>query len=177
MSAARAWRPTAGANLARTLGRRLQHSFSAKIVRYQIPPEVLAAWSRGDEVDAIRTLRERTGLGLKEAKAALESGEYSVLLSPLVHPTALPPSVHAAIASGSKIEAIKLTREATGLGLKEAKEAVEAAATGAPVSAQQSPHRLGPGEVPRSRINWLAVVTFLGSTLVVLLFAALVFGA
>ncbi|MCT2398379.1 ribosomal protein L7/L12 [Novosphingobium mangrovi (ex Huang et al. 2023)] len=34
--------------------------------------------------------------------------------------------IEAAIAEGRKIEAIKLLREATGMGLKEAKEAVEA---------------------------------------------------
>jgi ribosomal protein L7/L12 len=33
--------------------------------------------------------------------------------------------VGAALASGNKIEAIKLLREASGLGLKEAKDAVE----------------------------------------------------
>lgn len=38
----------------------------------------------------------------------------------------LPPQVQAALARGQKIEAIKLLREARGMGLKEAKEAVEA---------------------------------------------------
>ncbi len=38
----------------------------------------------------------------------------------------LPPEVQAALARGQKIEAIKLLREARGMGLKEAKEAVEA---------------------------------------------------
>ncbi|MCP5397265.1 MAG: ribosomal protein L7/L12 [Sphingomonadaceae bacterium] len=36
------------------------------------------------------------------------------------------PEVQAALAAGRKIEAIKLVREKTGLGLKEAKELVEA---------------------------------------------------
>ena len=35
------------------------------------------------------------------------------------------PDVAAALASGSKIEAVKAVREASGLGLKEAKELVE----------------------------------------------------
>lgn len=39
---------------------------------------------------------------------------------------ALPPEVQTALARGQKIEAIKLLREARGMGLKEAKEAVEA---------------------------------------------------
>jgi hypothetical protein len=41
-------------------------------VKQQIPPEAIAAWDRGDRLDAIRLLRERTGLGLKAAKEALE---------------------------------------------------------------------------------------------------------
>jgi ribosomal protein L7/L12 len=39
---------------------------------------------------------------------------------------AVPASVAQALRNGNKIEAIKLLREATGVGLKEAKEAVEA---------------------------------------------------
>jgi len=38
----------------------------------------------------------------------------------------LPPSAVSALHAGNKMEAIKLTREATNLGLKEAKELVEA---------------------------------------------------
>jgi hypothetical protein len=56
----------------------------------------------------------------------------------------LPPDVLDALARGNKIEAIKLLRGHTGLGLKEAKDAVEASgvvATG---------RKLSPGEVPRS---------------------------
>lgn len=40
-------------------------------------------------------------------------------------PSGLPPSVVIALRQGNKIEAIKLYREATGVGLKEAKEAIE----------------------------------------------------
>jgi hypothetical protein len=40
--------------------------------------------------------------------------------------TQLPHAAVAALQQGNKIEAIKLTREVTGLGLKEAKDAVEA---------------------------------------------------
>jgi ribosomal protein L7/L12 len=145
-------------------------------VKYQIPPEVLAAWNQGDEIEAIRALRGRTGLGLKEAKAALESGEYSVAVSPPMHGAALPPAVLSAMARGDKIEAIKLTREATGLGLKEAKDAVEAAATGAPASVHKSSNHLAPGEVPRSRINWVAIASLLGFALVLVLLAPRLLG-
>ena len=43
---------------------------------------------------------------------------------------ALPPRAQEALAAGKKIEAIKLVREATGLGLKEAKELVDRAGAG-----------------------------------------------
>lgn len=45
---------------------------------------------------------------------------------------ALPDNVQQAMRSGNKIEAIKLLREQTGLGLKEAKEWVEATQAGKP---------------------------------------------
>lgn len=55
----------------------------------------------------------------------------------------LPPDVLAALRAGHKIDAIRLMREATGLGLKEAKDAVEAFESG------QAPHALSPGQVSR----------------------------
>lgn len=41
-----------------------------------LPPEVLAALARGNMVEAIRLLRQTTGLGLKEAKDALDEAEH-----------------------------------------------------------------------------------------------------
>jgi len=56
---------------------------------------------------------------------------------------------------GQKIEAIKLLREQTGLGLKEAKEAVESYQGEADAAAGQR----SPGEVPRSgRFAWVAAL-------------------
>lgn len=51
--------------------------------------------------------------------------------------------VRDALASGQKIEAIKLYREATGCGLREAKEAVERMEQGTP------PRQQGEGFKPR----------------------------
>ena len=68
-------------------------------------------------------------------------------------PKKLPPSVLHAVQAGNKIEAIKLMREQTGLGLKEAKDAVDA-------YLRQSPPMQGgaPGEVPKSsRAIWWVV--------------------
>lgn len=58
----------------------------------------------------------------------------------------LPGDVVALLEAGQKIEAIKRLREQTGLGLKEAKEAVEAH----PAGASSRPERLAPGEVRSS---------------------------
>lgn len=77
------------------------------------------------------------------------------------------PEVTRALAAGNKIEAIRLYRERTGVGLKEAKDAVEALEKGA--SIRRSP--LAPGEVPRSRgrgLLWLVIA--LGAAALYLLF-------
>jgi len=73
----------------------------------------------------------------------------------------LPLAAQQALERGQMIEAIKLTREATGLGLKASKAAVDAWALAHPPTAQ--PH-LGPQQ--RSRNGWwLAVVIGLGMLL------------
>jgi len=38
-----------------------------------LPPEIIAAWRRGDKIEAIKRLRMATGVGLAEAKSALEA--------------------------------------------------------------------------------------------------------
>ena len=53
----------------------------------------------------------------------------------------LPPDVIEAIAAGRKIEAIKLLREQTGMGLKEARDIVDAVA---PPEAGFAEHRASP---------------------------------
>lgn len=58
-------------------------------------------------------------------------------------PPSLPPDVRSAVQAGRKIDAIRLLREATGLGLKEAKDAVEAFEAG------EAPPALSPGAVKR----------------------------
>lgn len=56
---------------------------------------------------------------------------------------ALPGEVVAALEAGQKIEAIKLLRERTGIGLKEAKDAVEAH----PAGSTSRPEQFDPGNV------------------------------
>jgi ribosomal protein L7/L12 len=101
---------------------------------------VRRALQEGRKIEAIKRYREQTGLGLREAKDAVDLMEKELYL-----PGATPPSfqhdpgiestsrareepdeaVMRALQEGRKIEAIKLYREQTGLGLREAKDAVE----------------------------------------------------
>lgn len=83
----------------------------------------------GNKIAAIKRFRELHGVGLKEAKDAVEAMERG-------QPWDLPPKallrevndsdIEAQIRRGALIDAIKLYREKTGVGLKEAKDAVEA---------------------------------------------------
>ena len=113
-----------------------------------LPPEVRDAIARGDALEAIKLLRRRTGVGLKEAKHVVEHGGLGAAGFAPASPasTTLSAPVIDALRRGDKIDAIKLLRSETGLGLKEAKDAIE-----------RSPHDLhsiasmrSPGEVPRS---------------------------
>jgi ribosomal protein L7/L12 len=96
----------------------------------------------GKKIDAIKFVREQTGLGLKEAKDAVEAIERGE--SPDLRPVAAAAAhgvsnvdldaINELLLQNKKIDAIKLYREQTGVGLKEAKDAIEAIeATGSPL--------------------------------------------
>lgn len=106
--------------------------------------EIEETLARGKVIPAIKRLRELTGWGLKDTKEAVDfyrqrnvwpSRVLELLDEPENEPstTAAGPSVvderfakaEESCARGKKILAIKHLREATGLGLKETKEAVE----------------------------------------------------
>jgi ribosomal protein L7/L12 len=90
----------------------------------------------GRKIEAIKRYRELTGVGLKEAKDAVEALERGEgLVMPAPRPLAVAVSADAAIddaelrahlAADRPIEAIKRYRELTGLGLKESKDAIDA---------------------------------------------------
>jgi ribosomal protein L7/L12 len=95
--------------------------------------EVRSLLAAGDKIGAIKLYRELTGLGLKEAKDAVDAMEAGRSLpSP---PTAArraagmdpatDPEIRSLVQSGQLIEAIKRYRTVTGAGLKEAKDAIE----------------------------------------------------
>ena len=91
------------------------------------PEQLLRA---GRKIEAIKRYRELTGLGLKEAKDAVEAMEAGRSVSLPAKSSLLrqvnDSEIEAQIRSGYLIDAIKLYREKTGVGLKEAKDAVEA---------------------------------------------------
>ena len=138
-----------------------------------LPPDVLAAIGRRDYIQAIKLLRQSTGLGLKEAKERVDQQTLGmrahVPQSPAPH--ALPSNVVDALSRGDKIDAIRLLREATGLGLKEAKDVVGVyqgsklpTPTPTPTSASKRTG-LAPGQVPASGSQTWVVLTLLGLAL------------
>lgn len=91
--------------------------------------------ARGDRIEAIQRVREANpGVDLRGAMEAVEaraSGRQSFPIDTgrsgpgVGSGSGLPPEALAALANGQLVEAIKLVRERTGLGLREAKDLVE----------------------------------------------------
>ena len=97
----------------------------------------IGALSRGDKIEAIKIVREATGLGLKEAKDAVERYVEGDSPFPSRAPSspdsnAMPLAAVSALQNGKLIVAIRIVREARGIGLKDAKDAVEAHVAAAP---------------------------------------------
>ena len=139
----------------------------------RLPPEAAAALARGDLIQAIKIVRAATGLGLKEAKDAVEA--YAA------HPDArkrliqavgtkaeaaklvFPQQAADALSRGALIEAIKRMREANPqLGLKEARDAVDAIASKHPAAAMRQAARRVPtvvqGDSGRGGWVWFVAV-------------------
>lgn len=100
---------------------------------------IRSALAAGEKIQAIKLIRDATGLGLAEAKVAMErleaGGTPSEVFgsSPAASASFGDPmsAVRAALTAGNKIEAVRLYRDAMKCGLAEAKEAVEAIQRGA----------------------------------------------
>lgn len=88
--------------------------------------------AQGQKIAAIKLYREQTGTGLAEAKNAVERiergerGEY--VPDSKTDFTGLDQQILQLLSAGKKIQAIKIYRQQTNVGLKEAKDAVEALA-------------------------------------------------
>jgi ribosomal protein L7/L12 len=91
----------------------------------EIPPEAKAAADRGELIEAIKITRQVTSLGLKEAKDAVDAYRRGATSASSPGSAQVPLEAVSALHQGNFIEAVKRTREATGRGLKDAKEAVE----------------------------------------------------
>ncbi len=90
-----------------------------------LPEEVLDLLERGNKIEAIKRLRELTHVSLQEAKNLVEGGNSDTAESS-ARSGEMPSAAIAALHRGNKIEAIRHVREAQLIGLKDAKEFVEA---------------------------------------------------
>ncbi len=95
--------------------------------------QVQALLAQGKKIEAIKLAREKTGFPLEAAKDVMETiekGGVSAHVSfsfktTITQAKELNDQVQHLVAQGNKIEAIKLIRSRTGLGLKEAKDLVD----------------------------------------------------
>lgn len=95
--------------------------------------EISRLLAQGGKLEAIKLMREKTGMELTEAKKAVEAvaREESIvppapgLAATIQRAQEMSEEVRRLAAKGQKIEAIKLLREKSGIGLKEAKDLVD----------------------------------------------------
>jgi len=132
-----------------------------------LPDTVLQALRDGQTIEAIKRLRQSSGLGLKEAKDMIDAYQQGKPMHAMAQASAalLPASVQAALSSGNKIEAIKLLREQTGLGLKEAKDAVEAMSDSEFATAEKQYHPTIEKPSGVNLLGWLAILATLAGAL------------
>jgi ribosomal protein L7/L12 len=129
-----------------------------------IPEAAIAALSAGNKVEAIKILREATGLGLKEAKDAVERYEAGETPSqpqasrPLER-GAFPLAAVSALQNGKLIDAIRIVRETRGIGLKDAKQEVERYLESEPLI--RSRFRAAHSESRRGLLLWVIALVLL----------------
>ncbi|HLI05478.1 MAG TPA: hypothetical protein VKV40_02815 [Ktedonobacteraceae bacterium] len=107
--------------------------------------EIVQLLARKQKIAAIKRYRELTGAGLREAVAAVEQMERELVMGPQAAmavqsfmdaadgvadldegaAASFAAELQQLLLAGRKIEAIKLYRERTGAGLREAKEAID----------------------------------------------------
>jgi ribosomal protein L7/L12 len=143
--------------LQRSWGSSLDRGGAAPSVRYHSAADlpdteraaIRALIDAGNKIAAIKRVRELTGLGLKEAKDYVESWQQAGAAPDLTASVGAPPAasleeVHRLALQGQKIQAIKIYRELTSVGLKEAKDYVDALESGGqPAAAVPTPTPTG----------------------------------
>lgn len=114
-----------------------------------VPPAILQLWDQGHQVEAIKRLRQATGLGLKDAKDLLESVRPPEAAKPGRWISNDAQAAWLALLFGNPIEAIR-----RALAVAEAAQQKAQAATAPKLQATQAAELLGsdpkraPGEVP-----------------------------
>lgn len=93
----------------------------------ELESRIRSLLAEGRKIEAISLYREQTGLGLNQAKEAVEALESGGKLpdSGSQDSSEVEDEIATLLERGKKIAAIKRYRELTGTGLKHAKEAVE----------------------------------------------------
>ena len=119
--------------------------------KQEISDEMRAALASENPVDLVKALF-RTA----RAHVPREARAPAAMPSAIVPPVSVPVAVRQALSAGNKIEAIRLYREHAGVGLKEAKEAVETLER----QEGRDSSGLAPGEQPPTR-DWVWLVGIL----------------
>jgi ribosomal protein L7/L12 len=99
--------------------------------------DVLDLLRGGKKIDAVKRYRERHGVGLNEAVDAVEALQAGRQPATVASPKE-DADVLELMRGSKKIQAIKVYRERYGVGLKEAKDAVEALASQHGIASQGS---------------------------------------
>ncbi len=81
----------------------------------------------GEKIAAIALLRDHTGMGLAEAKDAVEHVAAGRGAPPVAGDDAIPDAVRTLVERGERIAAIRLLREQAGIDLKSAKQRIDRA--------------------------------------------------
>jgi ribosomal protein L7/L12 len=154
----------------------------------ELPPDAVRALQSGRLIEAIKIVRDRTGVDLKSAKEAVD--RYAARMDEGDEDTAggrsapdvsmqdrgfasMPSSALKALAQGNKIEAVRRTREATGLGLAAAKRLVDnhddpSAGDFGPLPTHMPRSSMDePGRVQGNGYKWLPVVIVVLAALMV----------
>ncbi|WP_053202831.1 ribosomal protein L7/L12 [Jiangella muralis] len=130
--------------------------------RAALDDAVRALLAEGKLIPAVKLVRERTGFGLKDAKEYVErlpagaSAPPSAPSPDTVTPEAMA-HIQQLVAQGKTIQAVKVLREHTGLGLKQAKDTVDRMAESGVVAALDLPEpAASPSDEVMARVRALA---------------------
>jgi ribosomal protein L7/L12 len=133
-----------------------------------LPAEAVAAVSRAQLIEAVKIVRERHGLGLKEAKDLVDRYRSNPMPMPVATAIAeaegldaqggrVPKAALEALARGDMLEAVKIMQETGGLGLKQALALIE-------THKRQSPPRIPTVAAGDQRSGWLWIAILLAAT-------------